>query len=209
MSSLFKIEQELIQLRSLLEVEDEFSEESPEKEIIEQQLEIKQDELVTKAEGYLHVMSTLRAQADQANKEIERIQKFKQQKEHAATRLEAALLQAVLLFGEEDKKGIKRLEFGTHRLSTRRSTSVNITNEDAISDDCKLCDVTFKNLSVDVKNYLAKRINELPDSIGKSELVAKFNPGTKVSKTLIKTKIEKGEDVDWAEIQTKYSLTIK
>lgn len=209
MSSLFKIEKELIDLRNMLEVEEEFADDSPEKEILEQQLEIKQEELSTKAEGYLHVISQAEAQANMAVEELNRIDAFIRRKRNIAMRLKASLLQAVLLFGEEDSKGVKRLEFGTHTLSTRRSSSVNILDEEAVPDDCKLCDVTFKNLSVDIKNFLARRIQELPDSSGKEELIKAFQPGVKISKTLVKEKLNKDDEIEWAKIETKYGLAIK
>lgn len=206
MSSLYRIEQELIELRNLLETENEFADESPEKEFIEQNLEIKQEQLATKTEGYLYVISGVEAQVWQAEKEIERIQKFIQRKKNIVNRLNAALLQAVLLFGEENKNGIKSLEFGSHRLATRRSQSVVITNVESVPDDCKLHDVTFKNLSTDIQKFLHKRISELPDSSAKKELLEKFNAGTKIVKKEVKKKIEGDVDIEWAKLETKYNL---
>lgn len=198
----------MLELRDQLETENEFADESPEKEWIESHLAIKQEELSTKIEGYLHVISQADAQADMAMIEITRIQKFAERKVHIAERLSEALLQALLLFGEENVNGVKRLEIGTHRLSTRRSKSVSIIDEEAVADSCKLFDITFKDLTPDIKSFLSRRIQELPDSSGKSALIKAFSPKMKISKTLVKNLLE-GEDVEWAEMVTKYGLTIK
>ena len=198
----------MLELRDQLETENEFADESSEREWIESHLAIKQEELSTKIEGYLHVISQADAQADMAMIEITRIQKFAERKVHIAERLSEALLQALLLFGEEDVNGVKRLEIGTHRLSTRRSKSVSIIDEEAVADSCKLFDITFKDLTPDIKSFLSRRIQELPDSLGKSALIKAFSPKMKISKTLVKNLLE-GEDVEWAEIITKYGLTIK
>jgi len=208
MSNLFKISNELLKLRDQLETENEFADESPEKEWIENNLEIKQEELSTKIGGYLHVISQAEAQAEMGAKEALRIQEFIIRKAHIAERLKASLLQALLLFGEEDVNGVKRLEIGTNRLSTRRSKSVNILDEGAVTDDCKSFNVTFKGLTPDIKKFLSNRIQELPESTGKSALIRTYSPEVKISKTLIKKKLE-DEDIIWAEIETKYGLTIK
>ncbi len=207
-NNLYSISQEMLELRDQLETENEFADESLERAWIESHLAIKQEELSTKIEGYLHVISQADAQADMAMIEITRIQKFAERKVHIVERLKASLLQALLLFGEEDANGVKRLEIGTHRLSTRRSKSVDILDEDAVTDDCKAYNVTFKNLTPDIKNFLAHRIEDLPSSIGKSALIRTFSPEVKISKNLIKNKLEE-DDVSWAEIVTKYGLTIK
>jgi hypothetical protein len=226
MSSLYQISADLIALRNALEVEEEFDLDSDERKEIENSIAIKQEELVQKSEGYIHIISQVEAQADMAQKEIDRINIFKKRKEHIAERLKTALLQALLEFGKDDK-GIKRLEIGTHRLSTRRNHFVKINDVERVPDECKLCDVTFKNISIDIKNFIERRLQELPNSEAKSELIAKFEPNTKMSKTLIKKFIEKNPvtkkdapeildesaiqeaETPWAEIDINYSMIIK
>jgi hypothetical protein len=75
-SNLYNISNELLELRDQLETENEFADESPEREWIENNLEIKEDELDTKLEGCIHVINQAEAQAAGALKEIARIQKF-------------------------------------------------------------------------------------------------------------------------------------
>jgi len=213
MSSLHNISQELLMLRNQIEVEEEFVEGSDELQSLDDAIEIKRHELSTKVEGYLHIIQQAEAQADMGGKELERVVTFVRRKENIVKRLKAALLQALLLFGEEDNKGIYRMELGTHKLSTRRSQSTNILDPGEVTDDCRLYDATFKNLNLEMKDFLARRIQDLPESEGKSKLVAAFDPGSKISKTLIKEKLEaigeEDDDITWAEIETKYGLTIK
>lgn len=208
MSNLFNITGEMVLLRNQLETENEFSDNEDEIQKIESNLKIKKEELSDKIQGYLHVIDQANAQADMALKELNRVQEFMNRKQHIASRLEGALLQALLVFGEEDKKGIKRLEVGTNRLSTRRSSSIEVTNEELVTDDVKLCDVIFKNLTVEIMNFLTNRIQDLPESIGRSALIKVLDSKIKISKTLIKEKM-KTEELDWANVKTTYYLTIK
>jgi hypothetical protein len=209
MSSLFKIENDILALRNLLESEQEFSEQidSEDKKVIEDQLAIKQEELATKVEGYIHVINQSEAQIVMANAEIERIHTFIDRKEHVVERLKGALLQALLLFGDEDKNGVKKMEIGTLRLSTRKSTSVEITGE--VPNQFKLFDASFKNLSSEMATFLRKRIEDLPASVGKTALQEAFKVDEKVSKTLIGDNLKKGADLSFAQLNTKYGLTIK
>ena len=213
MSSLYNISQELLLLRSQIEVEEEFVEGSDEIQLLDNAIEIKQEELSIKVEGYLHIIQQADAQAGMGEEELERIETFIRRKKNIVKRLRAALLQALLLFGEEDAKGIYRMELGTHRLSTRRSEAVNILDPGDITDDCRLYDAVFKNLDLEMKNFLFNRIQALPQSEGKTKLLAAFNDGSKISKTLIKNKIEaiteEEDGITWAEVETKYGLTIK
>jgi hypothetical protein len=207
-SNLYNISNELLELRDQLETENEFADESPEREWIENNLEIKEDELDTKLEGCIHVINQAEAQAAGALKEIARIQKFVIKKQHIAERIQGSLLQALLLFGKESATGVKKLEFGTNTLSTRRSTSVNILDEGAVTDDCKSYDVTFKDLTPEIKRFVANRIQDLPESTGKAALLRAYGAKVKISKALVKNKLEE-DDLSWAETVTKYSLTIK
>ena len=208
MSNLFNITQELLQLRNNIEAEEEFADDESALALLNESLEIREGELATKTEGYVAIITQAEAQASMAEKEFARIEAFVLKKRKVAERLKAALLQGLLIFGEEDDKGIKRFETGTHTLSTRRSKSIKILDDAGVTDDCKLYDVKFANLTPEIKKFLAKRIEDLPESIGKSALITAFKPELKLSKTLIKKKLEEG-DVDWAEVDTKYNITIK
>lgn len=222
MSSLFNITSDLVRLRNLLEAETEFDIANPE---LEESLVIKQEQLAGKMEGYVHVMNNADAQIEMAKAEIARINKFIAVKQHMRDRLEAALLQALLLFGEDDK-GVRRLQIGTLRLSTRKSTSIQVNVEpDQVPDSCKYITATFKKLTPEMAKFLQRRLHDLPDSIGKKALLEAYTEIIDVSKTLVKEELKlhpvvapemKGEldpdaplFVPWAEEVTKYGLTIK
>jgi len=223
--SLFQISDDIIMLRNQLEVENEFDIDSEERKAIDEQIEIKQEELAHKVENYIYVISQVEAQAEMGTKELQRIQQFIERKQNIANRLKASLLQALLYFGEDDN-GVRRLEIGTHKLSTRRSQCTQINEPAEVPEELKLVDVTFKNLSVDISKFLERRINELPDSAGKTALLEKIQstekiPLTQVKKYLEENPIEPPEleegvlneeavtFVPWGEIKTNYSLVIK
>jgi CxxC motif-containing protein len=73
-------------------------------------------------------------EADIIAAEIKRLQALKKTKENSAVRLKEALTSAMLIFGQEDNKGIKRFETPTIKLSTRKSESVNITDEASVPE---------------------------------------------------------------------------
>ena len=95
-------------------------------------LEITRDAFERKAEGYAHVIIQLDGEVDIIAAEIKRLQALKKTKENSVTRLKESLTQAMLVFGEEDAKGIRRYKTPTLSLSTRRSESVSIDDEKAI-----------------------------------------------------------------------------
>jgi hypothetical protein len=61
---------------------------------------------------------------------------LKKAKSNTVDRLKDALKNALLLFGVEDAKGIKRFETPLLKLSTRKSQSVEITNENTLPRYC-------------------------------------------------------------------------
>jgi hypothetical protein len=132
MKSLFAIQQDYLQI--INELEDNGGELTDE---ISQALAITRDDLAVKAQNYHAIMSNLEADIAQAEAEIKRIQQYAKAKQAVYDRMYAALLQALLLFGEEDKKGIKRLEVGTLRLSTRRSESTAVESIEALPEQYK------------------------------------------------------------------------
>jgi hypothetical protein len=132
MKSLFGIAQEYLQLA------DELTENGGElTQELEQALTINREELTVKAQNYHYLMNTIEAQVSAAEIEMDRIAEYIKFKKAAHDRLKASLLQALLLFGEEDKKGIKRLEIGTLRLSTRRSESTAVESIEALPEEYK------------------------------------------------------------------------
>jgi hypothetical protein len=103
-------------------------------EIIEE-LAIRRENFQYKAEAYAKFILKLESEADQAAAEIKRIQALKKAKENTVQRLKDTLLAALMVFTEEDSKGIRRYETPLAKLSTRRSQSVEILDDTLIPDD--------------------------------------------------------------------------
>ena len=191
MKSLYNIEQNYLELAA--ELEESEGELTPE---LEERLVVHQEEAENKLTSYQNLIAELEAQAIMADEQMKRIQAFKKSKQVTIDKLKASMLQAVLLFGEEDKKGIKRLEYGTLRLSTRKSTFLDVVNEEVIPD---------KFLKIDISNLDREQYTSLIDTF--PELANKGKK--KVAKKEITDAIKGGETIDGAILDTRFSLTIK
>ena len=129
MASLWQLTQEELSFISMMEdmggeVTDEIMED----------LAIRRDNFSAKAEAYSKFILKLDSEADQAAAEIKRIQAIKKAKENTAQRLRDTLLAALMVFTEEDAKGIRRYETPLAKLSTRRSQSVEVLDESILPD---------------------------------------------------------------------------
>lgn len=102
---------------------------------IMEDLAIRRENFKDKAEAYAKFILKLESEADQAAAEIKRIQALKKAKENTVLRLKETLLAALMVFTEEDSKGIRRYETPLAKLSTRRSTAVEVLDETVIPDD--------------------------------------------------------------------------
>jgi hypothetical protein len=107
----------------------ENDETSPE---LEEALQITRDQLSNKALAIRGFMAELDASMQLAQAEKKRLDEFINRKKKIYARLEFALLNAVLTLGNEQKNGVRLLEIGTLRLSTRKSEGVVITDEIAL-----------------------------------------------------------------------------
>jgi hypothetical protein len=125
--NIYQITQEQAAIISYLE--EIGGEASPE---VMEALQITRDAFNKKAEAYAYVILKLESEVDVIAAEIKRLQELKKSKDNGATRMREALTQAMLLFGEEDQKGIRRYATPTLSLSTRKSESVSIDDEKAI-----------------------------------------------------------------------------
>ena len=102
---------------------------------IMEDLAIRRENFQAKAEAYSKFILKLDSEADQAAAEIKRIQAIKKAKENTAQRLRDTLLAALMVFTEEDSKGIRRYETPLAKLSTRRSQSVEVLDDTVIPDE--------------------------------------------------------------------------
>lgn len=130
MASLFQLTLEELSFIELMEenggeVTDEILEE----------LAIRRDNFQHKAEAYTKFILKLESEADAAAAEIKRIQALKKAKENTVARLKESLLAALMVFTQEDAKGIRRFETPLAKISTRKSIAVEILDEEAIPAD--------------------------------------------------------------------------
>lgn len=191
MQSLYHIQQTYLQLMQDLQDSDGILEDGQ-----EELLTVTKENFNEIAENLIMSVKTLEAQVDFANKEIERINKYKATQQSIIDRFEKLLLTNLQIFGEKDsKKDIYRLEVGTFKLSTRQSKQV-IIDEERIDNEWK---------TVSIQDRLSlEELTKICDLLGK-DLKAK----TDILKTPIKEFIEKGGIIEGAVIQTNYGLTIK
>ena len=129
MAALWQLTQEELSFISLMEenggeVNDELLEE----------LAIRRDNWQHKAEAYAKFILKLESEADAAAAEIKRIQAIKKAKENTVARLKETLLNALMIFEQEDAKGIRRFETPLCKLSTRKSQSVEVLDEQELPD---------------------------------------------------------------------------
>ena len=102
---------------------------------IMEDLAIRRENFQTKAEAYAKFILKLESEADQAAAEIKRIQALKKAKENTVLRLRESLLAALMVFTQEDAKGIRRYETPLAKLSTRKSMAVEILDDSIIPAD--------------------------------------------------------------------------
>ena len=129
MSSLWEITQEFLSLASLIE---EAGGEATDQ--VMEELAISRENFSHKAEVYSKLILKWESEIDAASAEIKRIQAIKKTKENAVERLKDTLKAALLVFGQEDVKGVKRFETPLLKLSTRRSLAVEIVDEKEIPE---------------------------------------------------------------------------
>jgi hypothetical protein len=125
--NIFQITQEQAQIISFLE--ENGGEATQE---VMDALQITRDAFNKKAEAYAYVILKLESEVDVIAAEIKRLQELKKSKDNSAARLRESLTQAMLVFADEDNKGIRRYSTPTINLSTRRSESVSIDDEKVI-----------------------------------------------------------------------------
>lgn len=191
MQSLYHIQQAYLQLMQDLQDSDGILENGQ-----EELLTVTKENFNEIAENLIMSVKTLEAQVDFANKEIERINKYKATQQSIIDRFEKVLLTNLQIFGEKDsKKDIYRLEVGTFKLSTRQSEQVLI-DEERIDNEWKTVKITDRLTIEDVA--------KIGDVLGR-----KIESTTDILKTPIKDFLKKGGIIEGAVIQTKYGLTIK
>jgi hypothetical protein len=194
--TLYEIQQEYLDLA--YQIEQEIAEEGELSKETEDALVINQTQLTEKVDGYRSILATWDSNVLMGEKELEKVQAYINRKKAAIERLKRNLLQALLTYGDEDAKGVRSLEIGTTKLSTRRSKFVEIADEGQIDDEY---------IDVTVKMNKAKW-DEMTASMSSIDLPP-MSVAEKVSKVDIKRALGNGEDVDGAYMDERVHLTIK
>lgn len=124
--SIFNIEQEYVELAET--IIDSGGELTPEQETA---LAINRESLEVKAVQYGYVIKDLKNDLENIKKEMDRLSELKSSREKLMARLKDTVSQAMQLYG------IEKIEVGFMKIKFLSSTSVLITDEDAVPDKYK------------------------------------------------------------------------
>lgn len=133
--SLFTIQEEIYKI--LDEIYEGDGEITPE---LEERLNISQAELAEKGKNYLDIIKDLDSKINASKEEICRCQAFKKTQENKRKRLATSLIDAINMFGNTTKSGVKFIEGSTYKISARPSASTEL-NDSLIR---AIIDETFK-----------------------------------------------------------------
>lgn len=177
MASLYKINGELLQLVN--QIEDQGGEISPEQESA---LAITQEQLSEKVVAYDGIIKQIQADMNLGIAELKRIEEYIERKRKAVENLQRFLLQSLLLFGQEQPNGVKKLECGTVTLTTRKNPK-SVEHIDEVPQKYRRYDMKISSLDW----AELEAIREVAISMGLSFIVT-----AKVSKTALKEDLEQG-----------------
>ena len=137
--SIFDIDRELYALYD--EIEEAGGEITPE---IEEKLELNGQEMTNKVRSITNFINSLNADILAIKSETDRLAKLKKSKENRIKGLTNLVLFAIKKYGKEDKSGKKWIDWGTGKVTIRKSETVEVNSKklDAINDMLK---VTFAN----------------------------------------------------------------
>lgn len=136
MASIYNISQELNEL--ILTIEDNGGEITPE---IEEALIMKEEELKDKVKSYTQVISSMESDVKAIKEEKARLNDLQKTKERTIESLKKIMINVVNQFGDTTKSGSKFIDFGTGKISTRKTESV-------VLDDVKLEEIQRRFVSV-------------------------------------------------------------
>lgn len=122
--NIFQLNQELLEIFE--ELEENGGELTPE---IEEQLKINQTDVNNKVESYTQVIAQLNSDIELIKSEKKRLDDLKLSKEKTIESIKKLILYALDYFGETTKSGTKVIDFGTGKVSTRKSVSIEVSEE--------------------------------------------------------------------------------
>ena len=140
MASIYNIKQDLLEIFDQIEANE--GEITPE---LEEQLRISQNEFEDKIRSYTCVVRQLEYDLGAIKDEKARLDAIKKSKEKTIERLKQVMVEAIQMFGDTSKTGVKFIDYGTGKVSLRKSESIEL-------DDDKL--KVFTNRFISYFNWL-------------------------------------------------------
>lgn len=124
MASIFNIQQDLYAIFN--SIEENEGEITPE---LEEALTIKREEFSTKIQGYVAYIKQLELDNKGIKEEIARLKDLQKSKEKTIDNLKKIMAMAINAFGDTNKSGTKFLDYGTGKVSIRKSDSIEVDEE--------------------------------------------------------------------------------
>lgn len=124
MASIFNIQQDLYSIFS--SIEENEGELTPE---LEEALTIKREEFSTKIQGYVAFIKQLELDNKGIKEEIARLKDLQKSKEKTIDNLKKIMAMAINAFGDTNKSGTKFLDYGTGKVSIRKSDTIEVDEE--------------------------------------------------------------------------------
>lgn len=121
MASIFNIQQNLYAIFD--SIEENEGEITPE---LEEALTIKREEFSTKIQGYVAYIKQLELDNKGIKEEIARLKDLQKSKEKTIDNLKKIMAMAIDAFGDTNKSGNKFLDYGTGKVSIRKSDSIEV-----------------------------------------------------------------------------------
>lgn len=124
MASIYNIQQDLLDIFDQIEANE--GEITPE---LEEQLRISQDEFEDKIRSYTCVIRQLECDLATIKDEKARLDAIKKSKEKTIERLKQVMVEAIQIFGDTSKTGVKFIDYGTGKVSLRKSESIELNDD--------------------------------------------------------------------------------
>lgn len=124
MKSIYNIQEELFDIFE--QIEENEGELTPE---LEEQLNINREEFKDKIKSYSYIITKLENDLTAIKDEKARLDALKKSKEKTIDRLKYIMVKAINAFGDTSKTGVKFIDYGTGKVSIRKSESLEIDED--------------------------------------------------------------------------------
>uniref|UniRef100_A0AAU8MG67 Resistance protein n=1 Tax=Geladintestivirus 5 TaxID=3233137 RepID=A0AAU8MG67_9CAUD len=124
MASIYNIQQDLLDIFDQIEANE--GEITPE---LEEQLRISKDEFKDKICSYTCIIRQLEYDLSAIKNENSRLDAIKKSKEKTIERLKQVMIEAIQMFGDTSKTGTKFIDYGTGKISLRKSETIELNDD--------------------------------------------------------------------------------